>query len=319
MDNQPEMYGLKKGAEIFPLMVLASVSYVCNSKCPGCPYTQSNIREDFVDAPFMPPEIFKRIADEVGRFGSMLRITGGGEPLLHPQMVELIEYAKKVGAKVGLITNGSLLTQDKVDRLLNAGIDAIDISVDAADAGTYSKVRVGLNFNILLDNVRYLIARRNLSRSKTKVIVSIIDQKTMAGKLESAVSFWRGIVDNVQVRKYLTWGIGDPTESGDPTPLTIKRTPCPWLFERIDVNGRGKIVLCGSDITEKTDFGNVSDTLIEDVWRGEKLESLRKRMLSGKLNPDEICSTCSDWQYRSWDYNYWKVLADAKKGGKGQK
>lgn len=308
-----KVYGLKKGAERFPLMVLASVSYVCNSRCPGCPYTLSEIRKDFADTPFMPPETFKKTAREVGQFGAMLRITGGGEPLLHPQMVELIEYAKKVGAKVGLITNGSLLTKDTADRLLHVGIDAIDISADAADEETYSKVRVGLNFNTLLNNVRGLIFLREQAKGKTKVIVSIINQKAIEGKLESAVEFWKDIVDNVQVRKYMTWGIGNPAESGDATPFITKREPCPWIFERIDVNGRGKIILCGSDITEKTDLGNVQNTSIESVWRGEELEGLRKRMLDGKLHSDEICSTCSDWQYRSWDYNYWKVLDEADK------
>lgn len=311
ISSLPKAYGIKEGAEKFPLMVIASVSYICNARCPACPYTQSTIRKDFADTPFMPVKVFKKIAREAGQFGSMLRITGGGEPLLHPQMIELIEYAKRVGAKVGLITNGSLLTPKKVDRLLATGTDAIDISVDAADAGTYSKVRVGLNFNVLLENVNHLVSRRNAARSKTKVIVSIINQKAIEGKLDEAVGFWKSVADNVQVRKYMTWGIGNPTESGDTTPLTTKREPCPWIFERIDVDGRGKIVLCGSDIKGETDFGNVQNTSIESVWRGEELEALRKRMLEDKLDAKEICSTCPDWQYRSWDYNYWKVLKDA--------
>src|SRR4030042_1647517 len=108
IQHLPREFKIKEGAEEFPLMVVLSVTYVCNSRCPGCPYTNSTIRETYKDASFMPADLFKKIADECGKYGAYLRLSGGGEPLLHPQMVDLIEYAKSKGAKIGLITNGSV-------------------------------------------------------------------------------------------------------------------------------------------------------------------------------------------------------------------
>lgn len=311
---QKSDYGLKKGAEEFPLMVVVSASYACNARCPVCPFTQSGLRSSFKDAPFIAPETFKKVADQCGEYGAWIRITGGGEPLLHPQMLELIEYAKGVGAKVGLITNGSLLNSYAIHKLLAADIDAIDISADASDEETYSKVRVGLDFNNLLHNVKMLVFTRGINcKTKTKIVVSIVDQKAIEGKLDSAIKFWKKIVDNVQVRKYLTWGVGDATQSGNTAPLNKDQAPCPLLFERIVVDSRGKLVLCSYDIAGKTDFGNVNQISIKEAWRGEKLEGLRKRMLEGKLESGDLCSSCADWKYRSWDYNYWKVLKDAGK------
>jgi MoaA/NifB/PqqE/SkfB family radical SAM enzyme len=99
MDNNvsahlPSKFGIKSGAEEFPLMVVAAVSYVCNARCPACPYTQSDIRGSYKDTPFMDDGTFKRIADECGKHQAYLRISGGGEPLLHPKMISLINYAK---------------------------------------------------------------------------------------------------------------------------------------------------------------------------------------------------------------------------------
>jgi len=312
----PEKFGIKKGAEKFPFMVVVGVTYVCNARCPNCPYTQSSIRQSYKDTPFIAPETFKKIADECGQYNAYVRISGGGEPLLHPQMVELIEYAKKVGARVGLITNGSLLTPDRVNRLLTANTDAIEISADAADKETYSRVRTGLNFDKLLHNARYLVKRRNELKSDTKIVASVINQKTVADKLESIIAFWREIVDNVQVRKYLTWGIGNPDESADPTPyipdLPI-RVPCPFPFERLNIDSRGKVEFCGYDIAGETDFGNVNETSIKSIWQGKKFNQWRELLLQGKYEEIDICRKCPDWRYRSWNYNYWHVLKKAER------
>ena len=306
-------FGIKPGAEEFPLMVVLSVTYRCNSRCPGCPYVQSKIRQSYKDMPFMPPALFEKIADECGEHGALIRLTGGGEPLLHPHMVEMIEYAKAAGAKIGLITNGSLLTPQTVDRLLACGTDAIEISADAADKETYSKIRVGLDFDRLMQNVNYLMDRRNETTSKTKVIVSLVNQKALEGKLESAVDYWSKIVDNVQVRKYLTWGINDAGQSADPEPLMKERVPCPFPFERLNIDSRGKAVFCSFDIAGETNFGNVNDQSIQSIWKGEKLSQWRTLLLEGKYEEIDICKKCPDWRYRSWNYNYWKIMEEAER------
>jgi radical SAM protein with 4Fe4S-binding SPASM domain len=312
----PKESGIKKGAEEFPFMVVVSVTYVCNAKCPNCPYTRSNIRQTYKDRPFITSETFKKIADECGPYQSYIRITGGGEPMLHPQIVELIEYAKKVGARIGLITNGSVLTPDKVDRLLAVNTDAIEISADAADKETYSKVRVGLNFDTLVRNVRYLVKKRNELKSDTRIVASVINQKAVADRLESTVAFWKGIVDEVQVRKYLTWGIGDPEQSADPTPYIPDlpvRVPCPFPFERLNIDSRGKIEFCGYDIAGETNFGNVNEVSIKSVWQGKKFNEWRELLLQGKFEEISICRKCPDWRYRSWNYNYWNVMKKAER------
>ena len=68
---QPEekkTYGLRAGAEEFPLMVIISIIYPCNMGCPNCPYTDSNseIRRYYKqhDGDLMPVELWKKIADE---------------------------------------------------------------------------------------------------------------------------------------------------------------------------------------------------------------------------------------------------------------
>lgn len=309
----PKKFAIKPGAEKFPLMVVVAMTYVCNAKCIHCPYTHSYIRKSYKDAPFIPPEIFKKIADECGKYNARIRLTGGGEPLLHPQIIELIEYAKKVGAKIGLITNGSLLTPSMTDELLAIGVDSVEFSVDAADKKTYSKIRVGLDFAEVKRNILYLVEKRNELKSPTEIVVSVVEQKANVDQLDKIVGYWGKIVDNVQVRKYLTWDILDEKNAGDSTPYYTKRVPCPHPFERLNVDTRGKVLFCSFDIKGETDMGNVMETSIRDIWTGKKFNKWRKLLLKGEHDKISICRNCQDWRYKSWTYNYWKVLRDAEK------
>lgn len=294
-------------------MVVLSVVFVCNSSCPHCPYTNSDIRKKYKDAPFMKPELFKKIADECGKYRAYIRLSGGGEPLLHPDMVELIEYAKKAGARIGLITNGSLMSGKIADRLLTCGTDMIEFSVDAADKETYREVRRGLDFDTLLKNVKYTVQKRKELKSPSKIIASIVDQKRVQDQLDPIVDFWKKIVDKVQVRKYLTWNINDPRESGNPLPYLKPedRIPCPWLFERLNIDTRGDVTICGEDIPFNYKFDNVFKKSIRKIWLGPEFSHWRKLHLERRGQEIEICRHCPDWQYRSWTYNYWKIVNEA--------
>lgn len=312
IEHTQESYGIREEAQEFPMMSVLSFVYICNAKCVNCPYTNSKIRNEYSDAPVMKEETFKIIADQCGEYGAWIRLSGGGEPMLHPQAVELIEYAKKAGAKIGLITNGSKFNPGNMERLLKAGVDMIEFSVDAADPGTYEKVRRGLDFGLLMENVKSLGKMRNELQSPTKIIASAINQEGV--DVDAVAAFWEPFVDNFQKRKYLTWGINDPSRSADSTPYLPpeKYVPCPFLFERLNIDSRGKIMVCGYDIAAKTDMGNVHDKSIREIWHSEGFQYYREMHLSGRGREIDICRECPDWQFRSWKHNYWKIVNRAE-------
>ena len=313
IEHTTASYGIRSEALDFPMMCVLSFTYICNAKCPNCPYTNSEIRSDYKDRPFMQEDTFKIIADQCGPYGAWVRISGGGEPMLHPQAVELIEYAKRVGAKVGLITNGSSFTEESSRRLLNANVDMIEFSVDAADEPTYDRVRKGLKWQTLGANVKRMVELRNQLKSATKIIASGINQSGV--DIEAVAGFWEPIVDNFQKRKYLTWGINDPTKSADPTPYLPpeEQIPCPFIFERLNIDSRGKVMVCGFDIAAVTDMGNIHQKSIKEIWHGKGFEYYRQKHLTGRGTDIELCHQCPDWKYRSWKHNYWKIVNNAEK------
>jgi MoaA/NifB/PqqE/SkfB family radical SAM enzyme len=311
-----EEYGLRPEASAFPMMLVLSFVYPCNAECPHCPYTNSNIRDSYKDVPYMPEAIFKKIADESGPHRAYLRISGGGEPMLHPKAIELLTYAKKVGCKIGLITNGSAFTERNSRPLLESGVDMIEFSVDACDPETYAIVRKGLNWDRLLRNARRMIEMRNRLESSSKIVASGVNQNGV--DIVAVERFWRDEigVDNFIKRKFLTWGVNttlDAARSADPAPyLDTDEVPCPFIFERLNIDSRGNVMVCGYDIAANTSMGMVGEQTIQEIWLGEGFRYYREKHLAKRGNDIAMCRTCPDWKYRSWQHNYWKVVRDAE-------
>ena len=307
IEHRANEYKIREEAVEFPMMAVLSFSYACNALCPNCPYTNSEIRKDYKDSSFMSEEVFKKIADEVGSYSAWLRITGGGEPTLHPKFLELIDYAKKKGCKLGIITNGSKLNERLIEKLLSIGVDTLEFSVDASTKDDYDIVRKGLDFDKLVHVVQTVFRMRNEGGYKTRIIASAINQKGI--DVDEVEKFWSPYVDAFQKRKYLTWDYNDPNNSADDTPFLPpeEKIPCPFLFERLNIDSRGQVMVCGHDIAANTDMGNIMEKSIKEIWHSEGFEYYRKMHLARKGDEIDMCKHCWDWQFRSWNYNYWKL------------
>jgi len=133
--------------------------------------------------------------------------------------------------------------------------------------------------------------------------------------IEAVASFWGPIVDNFQKRKYLTWGIKDPNKSADDEAYLPpeERIPCPFIFERLNIDSKGKVMVCGFDIAGVTDMGNVHEKSIKEIWLSERFDFYRKKHLERRGGEIPLCGKCADWKYRSWSHNYWKIVKGADK------
>ncbi len=95
----------------------------CNLSCAYC-----NEYDDFSD-PVPIEEMYRRI-DKLAELGTTLIVISGGETLLHPQLDDIIRRIRSHGMIAALITNGYLLTPQRIQQLNNAGLDHLQISID---------------------------------------------------------------------------------------------------------------------------------------------------------------------------------------------
>lgn len=95
----------------------------CNLSCAYC-----NEYDDH-SAP-IPTEVMFRRIDRLASFGTTIITISGGEPLLHPDLDDIIRRIRSRGMIAGLITNGYLLTSERIERLNGAGLEHLQISID---------------------------------------------------------------------------------------------------------------------------------------------------------------------------------------------
>ncbi len=104
----------------------------CNLACEYC-----NEYDDF-SKPVPTDEMFRRV-DKLAELGTSVITISGGEPLLHPELDDIIRRIRQSGMVAGLITNGYLLVAERIERLNGAGLEWLQISIDNVTPDDVSK------------------------------------------------------------------------------------------------------------------------------------------------------------------------------------
>jgi MoaA/NifB/PqqE/SkfB family radical SAM enzyme len=276
----------------FPLVVAAENTNICNAKCLMCPYPTMRRRKGFMDM-----TLFCKIVDECAAHpGVELRLTGFGEPLLDKKLVQRIEYAKGKGIeKVQLTTNASLLDKDTAAAIINSGLDEIMFSVDGYDRESYERVRGGLSFDKVHENLRLFRRIRGENR-KPRTIASIICFDEYRGHRKEIIRLWRDCADRLFVKPPEDWA-GEASGFNERTSGKKTHIPCPYLWTQFLITWDGAVGLCCRDFCNiRISIGNVNRESISDVWHGATLERLRATDALGRTLPPCLrCAYSPNW------------------------
>jgi hypothetical protein len=136
---------------------------LCNLSCDRAVCSHEGGIVHTRSRPSFPLAEYAALIDEIGPDLVRLDFFNYGDPFAHPQAVEMIEYLKRKFPSVYLYTstNGLLLTEEKIGRLIEAGLDEITFSVDGPDPKTYSRYRRGGDFEKVMRIMRDFVRRRD--------------------------------------------------------------------------------------------------------------------------------------------------------------
>src|SRR5499426_4564982 len=132
-----------------PVCVYLETTNRCNLLCTTCPRTYAEL-EPPAD---MSWELFTSIIDQIPRLQRAV-LHGVGEPMLVKHLPRMVSYLKERGVYVLFNTNGTVLNERNGRALIEAGLDELRVSLDAANAESYRAVRGKNYFNRILKNVR---------------------------------------------------------------------------------------------------------------------------------------------------------------------
>lgn len=280
----------------FPTIVDVSLAYICNSRCPNCLYNIGDIRSAYRDAMYMEEHLFHSIADQCGPPRAVMRISGGGEPMLHPKAVDLISYAKNRGARVWLVTNGSRFSPQSMEDLLIMGVDVIEFSADAENSASYMRIRPGLDWDLLVHNVKTARKLRDVLHAETRIIASVVEHPGL--NVSAAKKHWMYYADDVTVKPYRDSVFEHVVRRSDSFLLAQepKRPPCPRIFNHVSIDSRGDVTSCSEDVALIGKVANVLNQPLKDIWNGSALSDIREKHKQGRAAEVPICSQCRLWE-----------------------
>ena len=120
-----------------PRLVFWEVTKGCNLRCIHCRATATEL----MSPTDLPTATAKAIIDQIAAFANPILVLSGGEPLYRRDIFELASYATSKGLRVALATNGTLVDKRIAQKIVDAGVKRVSISLDGADARTHDSFR----------------------------------------------------------------------------------------------------------------------------------------------------------------------------------
>lgn len=277
-------------------------SYFCNFKCQYCLQSlqDDELKKMGFKKQLMDIEIYKKAIDDLAGFDRKLKaliFAGHGEPLVHPDIAEMVSYAKKkeVAERIEIVTNGYLLTEELSDNLINAGLDRLRISLQGIDEKKYKDVSgVDIDFKLFMQRLAYFYHHKKETNVCIKIIDVALDQKEDEGTfrkifdpisdnllLEYMIPFVREI-DYKEVGK-----VAGCTKQG----CKKKSDICSMPFYMLVLNPEGEVLPCCS-VDIPIVLGNIKYQSLKEIWKSSKRTKFLIDQLNGYQNIN-ICNDCS--------------------------
>jgi radical SAM protein with 4Fe4S-binding SPASM domain len=290
-----------------PFRLGIDVANGCNFKCAFCFHSicAHDLKEMGFKSALMKMDTFEKLLEQIKDFPDKFKsITFGGigEPLLHEELPKMIQMLKGINKsdKISVVTNGYLLTNEFSKALVAAGLDEIIISVEALSSEKYYEVtKFKVDFEKYINNIRYLYENRKQCKIYNKIVDVSFDDENDESKFHdmfdeiSDLAFVEAIVPRYKHVDYTNMNYTDDNLS---LRHKSKADICSISFFSLSIFPSGNVGPCCVDYCETIVLGNINESSLLNMWRGDKLKNLRLAHLK-KVCSIPICKGCKFTQH----------------------
>ncbi len=270
-----------------PLTLAIESTTKCNLSCPMC------LRATTYFPPVdMELQLFKKIIDEGKNYLEFVDSYGVGEPLLNPELTEMIAYCRNVGIPSGISTNATILSEDMSRKLIEAGLDYIIFAFDGATRETYEKYRRGADFEKVRNNIMTFLRVKRETKSKIFCVLQMVRLKDNQNEIPILIRMWSvDGMDGIRIKKDEAYfqGSAIPGEDGDRSPMSH---PCYLLWRGpMYIHQDGTVYPCCYIYPEEA-IGNLKKSSLTDIWNSGEMVQLRKAHIRRDLGKYKACQSC---------------------------
>jgi len=270
-----------------PSYVLIEPSSICNMRCPMCFQTDKSFTtKDYMGK--IEIDFFKSIIDECHKEGvGALTLASRGEPTLHPDLIDMLNYVKGKFFEVKINTNASRLNT-KLSEAIISSVNHVVFSIDSHISKEYEVIRKGGKFDNVLNNVKEFWRIRNsekFSSKKLRVSISgikVYDSQDPVGFRK----FWESYADDAYLNPAEERWDTYNNKSDD----ALKQS-CIYPWERLYIWHDGVVNTCDVDYKSFLSPGNLKNggSMI-NCWK--ELNKLRNIHLKGERTKILPCDRC---------------------------
>ncbi|GHS93370.1 hypothetical protein FACS1894139_02920 [Planctomycetales bacterium] len=215
--------------------------------------------------------------------------------------------AKADGHLCHLNTNGKLLDDKLIEQLLTAGLDSIKFSFQGVDEKSYSEMRQGGGFAVLVAAIEKMFNMRgdnlspymHISTTTTYESVDIIDDfKKKMQAISDLVTVGRTKLEHIDANKAnLRVEQKDLLAQLKLKQSLTKRHPriCPEVFGKLSIDWDGKVSACCQAYNRQMTVGDINRDSLTDIFHNEKISHYRQLLSRGEFEMIDFCRQC-------WDY-----------------
>ncbi len=268
-----------------PSHLVIELTAACNASCIMCDKQESLRAKSHMDY-----HLFKQIVIDAKKSNiKIFQLSFYGESLLYPKLVEAILYIRRLipEAFITLITNGMLLTQKYAKKILDANIDSIVVSIDGNNKEEYERIRVGLKWDVLRENIINLRKLIDTNNYKTKIGIMGLNVNDMIIDKKLYKETWGEYFDTTFARNEHM--LNDKHNE----PIIHKLLPCKKLFSQMVIMTSGDVTRCDYDWEGKVVVGNIKNKTILELWTKSELSTIRLKHLLGLKRKLDLCNNCS--------------------------
>ncbi len=273
----------------------------CNASCLMCPYSAS---EKSGQPCYMEEKLYRKILNELKYAGTVHSFVPmlQSEPLLDRDISRRLREAKEIlgsTVSVHMVTNGSILTPELADELLDSGLDTLSVSIDAFREETYKAIRKGLIFSRVIDNLQSLLQRH----PPILVIARFLKQRANEREEKMFKQFWKArgarisfhsVVNRAGMLNSFDQIERLKTEQNIIYRFIDKIFPFCFLpFFALNVLWDGRVILCCHDWGPSVVVGDLTKQSLPEVWNGEEMNHYRHLLYSDLSKESPSCVNCS--------------------------
>ncbi|WP_224999922.1 SPASM domain-containing protein [Cesiribacter sp. SM1] len=297
----------RAGISGMPLSISFEPTTHCNLRCPECP---SGLRSFSRPTGMLQHEVYQKVIDELQDTLLYLLLYFQGEPYLHPQFLDLVQYAHQRGIYTATSTNAHYLSDERARQTVESGLSRLIISLDGTTQEVYEQYRVGGKLEKVLEGTKRLLQWRKQLKSRTPYVVfQFLVVRPNEHQLEDAKKLAKQLgVDDVWFKTAQIYDY----EEGSPLIPTIGRYSryqqgidgrwhiknklldhCWKMWHSCVVTWDGKVVPCCFDKDAHHRLGDAQQKSFREIWNSGEYEQFRSLILKGR-DQIEMCRNCTE-------------------------